>query len=307
MSTTAADRARAPADPVAPAAANEEPQPFQFRIRDVLIVTTLAALFVGGVSQQNPWLIIGFAIASFASLMLVWGVSWGHGAMGLIVLTAASCMLMPQDEGRVAARRIQCGNQIHSIGLALANYHDIHDTFPPAYIADASGKPIHSWRVLILPYMEQQTLFDQYRFDEPWDGPNNRLLAPKIKRVYSCPSNGTKPPTDTSYVAVIGPGTPWPEEQALTYQDFPDGTAHVVHVVEVHNSGIHWMEPRDLHLTQMAATINPPQGQGISSAHPNGAQVVFVDGHVTFLKADTPPAVIRSLIHRDDGTLPLPD
>src|SRR5687768_16011634 len=107
---------------------------------------------------------------------------------------------------------------------------------------------MHSWRVLILPQFGRKDLYDQYKFYEPWDGPNNRLLGPALKRVYSCPSDNTKQPTETNYVAIVDPGTAWPGVKAMTYSDFKDGTASVLHVVEVHNSGIHWMEPRDLHV-----------------------------------------------------------
>ncbi|MEZ6114117.1 MAG: DUF1559 domain-containing protein [Pirellulaceae bacterium] len=85
-------------------------------------------------------------------------------------------MLLPAVQtAREAARRSQCSSNLKQIELALHNYHDTFKSFPPAYIADANGRPMHSWRVLILPFMEQRELYDQCRFDEPWDGPNNQL------------------------------------------------------------------------------------------------------------------------------------
>lgn len=93
----------------------------------------------------------------------------------------------------------------------------------------------------------------------------------------------------------------------LSLDDFKDGTGNVLLVVEVHNSGIHWMEPRDLHVLQMAPGVNPAAGQGISSSHPHGAQAGYADGAVKFLPDDRTPEFLRSRIHLDDGTLPEPE
>jgi hypothetical protein len=162
---------------------------------------------------------------------------------------------------------------------------------------------MHSWRVLILPYMEHEHLYKQYRFDEPWDGPNNRKLADRLKRVYSCPAKSWEPTIETSYVAIVGPRTAWPGEKGRKLSEFADGAANVLLVVEVHDSGIHWMEPRDLHVTQMAPLINAPHGQGISSGHASDAQAAFADGVTKRLPNSLPADVLRSWINVDDGTL----
>jgi len=289
----------------------ETSSPFQFRILDVVLVTTLAALLLGAMPQLSAGLLWLFAALALYSLIFVWKVKlWGilqtAGYLTVAALILCALLLPAIQSAPRSGRRPQCMNNLKCIGIALHNYHDVYGSFPPAYIADENGKPMHSWRVLILPFMEGQSLYDQYRFDEPWDGPNNSQLAPAVTRWYSCPSDSTKPPTETSYVAVVGQGTAWPGDEHMAIQDFTDGIGNVLLLVEVHNSGIHWMEPRDLHVAQMSMTINPTQGQGISSGHPNGASVLFADGSVRYFSSDTPPAVLRSLIHIDDGTLPLP-
>ena len=86
-------------------------------------------------------------------------------------------LLLPAvQSAREAARRAQCSNNLKQIGLAFHNYHDSYGCLPPAYIPDGNGQPMHSWRVLILPFVEQSPLYDQYDFDEPWNGPNNSKL-----------------------------------------------------------------------------------------------------------------------------------
>src|SRR4051812_3837711 len=78
-------------------------------------------------------------------------------AVGLVVVLALASfifigMLSPGGGSREAPRRTKCKNHLKDIALALHNYHDAYGTFPPAYIADQNGRPMHSWRVLILPY-----------------------------------------------------------------------------------------------------------------------------------------------------------
>ena len=88
----------------------------------------------------------------------------------------------------------------------MQNYYADYGCFPPAYLADAKGRPLHSWRALLLPYLDPP-LAAQYRFDEPWDGPNNSLLVSRIPDVYRCPSD-SEPTTanTTDYVVINGTG-----------------------------------------------------------------------------------------------------
>ena len=169
-----------------------------------------------------------------------------------------------------SAVRIQCLNQMKSIGIALRNYHVTYGTYPPAYVADENGKPMHSWRVLLLPYLDRNDIYKQYRFDEPWDGPNNRQLHDQIPEIFHCQSekheNGNR---FTNYVAVMGKSTPWSFANSVSSDDImrSDGSSNTIHVVEMKNSGIHWMEPRDLNLTKMSLTINDPSQPCISCNH----------------------------------------
>ncbi|MGD9720256.1 MAG: DUF1559 domain-containing protein [Pirellulales bacterium] len=158
------------------------------------------------------------------------------------------------------ARRAKCTGLLKQVGIALHNYHATDKCFPPAYFADADGKPMHSWRVILLPYFgdaASRALYQQYRFDEPWDGPNNRTLAGMIPQVYRCPSS-TAPVGETSYTAVVGPEAGWPGSEARNIGDFTDGLSSTIALVEIAESGINWMEPRDLTFTQAAQGVNPP-------------------------------------------------
>ena len=212
-----------------------------------------------------------------------------------------------------------CSNNLKQIALALHNYRDVYGRFPPPYLVDKDGKRAHSWRVLILPFIERQTLYKQYNFSEPWNGPTNAKLATSRPfDYYVCPlDTGGRAPgaTSTSYVAVVGPGTVWAESPpdsaappppsaaakpaggvSAPKVTLPDPGSKML-VVEVANSPIHWMEPRDLSLDEALAGINPQSSPAISSQHePRGANVVFADTSVVFLPSNTPRDLLKALL-----------
>jgi len=220
-------------------------------------------------------------------------------ALGALVICGgfmAALMLPAVQAAREAARRSKCSNQLRQIGLAMHNYHDSFGCFPPAYIPDDKGRPMHSWRVLILPFMEEGALYDQYDFDEPWDGPNNRALAARSRGpFYHCPSDTGGNPSDTSYVMLVGKGTISDGAKATRLAKIEDGTSSTILIVEVAASGINWMEPRDLDVDKIGLGINDGTPGGISSRHLGGAQVLFCNGGTDFLDNTIDPDVMEAM------------
>ena len=100
---------------------------------------------------------------------------------------AASLVDSITRPARQAAIRSQCVNNEKQIGLAIHNYIVSHGSFPPAYTHDKAGKPLLSWRVLILPYIEQDALYKEFHLDEPWDSPHNKALIARMPATYRCP------------------------------------------------------------------------------------------------------------------------
>lgn len=214
----------------------------------------------------------------------------------LLIIGILVAFLLPATRSAPsAARRMQCSNNLKQIALALHNYQDVYGTLPPAYIADGNGTPMHSWRVLVLPFLEQGPLYDQYRFDEPWNGPNNRKLAEQIPQVYRCPSYAPDrsrrgdPSTDdellTQYVALSGEQTPFPGTRSMNTKEIDDGASNTLMVVELDADCVHWMAPRD---------IDPPGFARVLSAenrkrkqHPGGLQAALADGGVRFISETT--------------------
>lgn len=225
----------------------------------------------------------------------------GGGLVALLICGGIlAAMFLPAVQGaREAARRTQCKNNLKQIGLALHNYHDTYGCFPPAYIADETGKPMHSWRVLILPYLDQQPLYAQYHFDEPWDGPNNSRLLSSMPFVYRCPSDsGSTAATTTNYAAATGPKSIFRGAATVAISDIKDGTSNTIAVGEVKGASIPWMQPMDVDIT-LHPTIGDPAGFG--SAHTGGAQFVLGDGSVRFVSQNIAQQTLDALYTIDGG------
>ena len=215
-------------------------------------------------------------------------------------------LLLPAVQAaREAARQTQCSNNLKQIGIAMHNYHDVHKCFPPAVITDEDGVPMHSWRVALLPYM-QEGLFDPYDSDLPWDDLGNQSLAGIGVTLYQCPSappsSGASPLYDTSYVMVVGKDTLGGEpNEAVRISDIRDGTSNTILAIDVGGSGIHWMEPRDMTVEEAVAYITNPKGGKFKQFHPGGVNVLMGDASVHFVSNDVDPQMLRALLTRSDG------
>jgi prepilin-type processing-associated H-X9-DG protein len=228
----------------------------------------------------------------------------------VLLLVALACVgmfvavpvaTMPQDvEG---TRRSHCANNLKQIGLAMHAYHDEYGCFPPAYVPDEDGKPMHSWRVLLLPYLEQNPLYDQYNFDEPWNSAENLALAHSIPSVYQCPSDTLASASETSYLMIVGPGTLSDGPTATKIAEITDGTANTILLAEASGCGVHWLKPEDLDAEQLSYFVNDPVDRGIASEHPAGANFLFCDGAVVFVDAAVDPEVVEPMSTISGGEL----
>ena len=207
-----------------------------------------------------------------------------------------------------SSRRGTCMNNLTQIGLALQSYHGSYGCFPPPYVTDAQGKPLYSWRVLVLPWMEEFDLYNQWRLDEPWDSPHNQSLPAPGEWChyprYKCPEARRdrlrKAPPYTDYLAVVGPGMAWEEGKRLSLADFVDAESNTIMLVEVRGSQIHWAEPVDFDGTG-SLKINSRPGLSIGSHHSGGANVLFADCSVVHLPDTTSEEEIKALLTRDGG------
>ncbi len=184
---------------------------------------------------------------------------------------------------------------LNQLQLALVNYHHLHGCLLPAYIADEDGTPMHSWRVLILPFVDEQALYDAYNFDEPWNGPSNSKLFDKMPGTFHIRSEPFSTSV-TNVVAIVGPGTAFPGPRTTRWKEFTDGRDNTILLAEIANSDIIWLEPRDLHVEQMSFTVNDESKPSISCSRRRGPYVVFADRiHVHRISASLRPETLKAL------------
>jgi prepilin-type N-terminal cleavage/methylation domain-containing protein len=207
--------------------------------------------------------------------------------IGLLV----ACLLPVSRTAREPARRMQCGNNLKQIGIALVMYEEEYGSLPPAYTVGADGKPLHSWRTLILPFAEQKSLYDKIDLAKPWDDPANRLAYEADIPMYQCPSS-VIPKRHTTYLAVVTRGGCFQPTKPRPLAEITDEHEQTLMVIEVPPSqAVHWMSPSD---AAEDLVLNAVGAEKL--AHPSGTQAALVDGSVRFLSAKTKPEILRALI-----------
>jgi prepilin-type processing-associated H-X9-DG protein len=217
-------------------------------------------------------------------------------------------LLLPAiQSAREAARRSQCTNNLKQLAIAMHNYHDTYGCLPPAYIADADGNPMHSWRVLLLPFLEQFPLYERYKFDEPWNSPNNSAVTNQFVDVFRCASASETPSTETNYMLVTGPGTLFESDKTSSFRDVTDGTSNTIMIVEVVGTGVSWAEPKDLDASKIAFPLSSGGASSTGSRHPSGVNVAMGDGSARFISDAISPQTFRALITRAGGEVTGPD
>jgi hypothetical protein len=207
----------------------------------------------------------------------------------------------------MASRRLLSVNNLKQIALAFHNYHSSKNRFPaPVLYGGATGKVPYSWRVAILPFLEQQELYNQYNCDEPWDGPNNRKLLDKMPAVYCHPGpdGGPSSQINASYFVFTGNGTalsPTSDPPGAgsgptgpTIADFFDGTSTTILAVEAQRD-VPWTKPEDIPFDP-----NGPVPE-LGNVSPDGFDAVFADGAVRFISKTVNPQVLKALITRSGG------
>jgi hypothetical protein len=199
--------------------------------------------------------------------------------------------------------RVNSAHNVHMIGLAICDYHDTHGQLP-SDVRAKDGRPLLSWRVLLLPYLEQKELFEQFRLDEPWDSAHNKKQLPRMPFHYCLPRQDAG--TATHYQILVGPGTAF-ERPGLTWEDFPDGRDTTLLVVEAAEP-VPWTRPADLAynpagpLPALGGLFRRPiEILGFPVSERAGFNAVLADGSARFLRSDLDASTVRALITRNGG------
>ncbi len=206
-------------------------------------------------------------------------------------------LLPAVQQAREAARRSQGMNNLKMIGLAMHNYHDTHEAFPPAASLDKKDKPLLSWRVHLLPFLEQAPLYQQFHLDEPWDSEHNKTLIEKIPPTLICPGQeALAKEGKTVYLVPTGEGAAFEGKEGLAIRNFLDGTSNTILAVEAHaDAAVIWTKPDDLVLDFK----NPLKG--LQSARTGGFHALFADGAVRFISDNIDVETLKNLFTRAGG------
>jgi hypothetical protein len=198
---------------------------------------------------------------------------------------------------RQAAERVESQNNLQHLAVAMHNYASAHgNRFPAQAVYGAGGKPLLSWRVLLLPYLGQDALYKEFRLDEPWDSEHNRKLLTRMPNGYAMPG---APPgaTETYYQAFAGKSAFFDGRQGLTIPaSFPDGTANTIMLAEA-SRPVPWTKPEDLPFDPDPTKPLPRLGGRFRE----GFNVVMVDGSTRFLRKTISDQALRAAITRDGG------
>ena len=182
------------------------------------------------------------------------------------------------------------------IALAMHNFAASTDlaNFPPAAIRK-EGKPLLSWRVALLPYLDQKALYEKFHLDEPWDSPYNKTLLNQMPEVYAPVINIKDEPKNSTYYQVfVGPGALFGDEDGPRLNSIKDGTANTIMVVEAAKP-VPWTKPEDVPFDREKPL---PKLGGVFK---EGFSTAFADGSARFLSKKLSPKVLRAAITSNGG------
>lgn len=208
------------------------------------------------------------------------------------VLAALIFVSNQSGESRPGSR---CRHNLLQIGLALHNYHEEYGTFPPQFTVDANGVRLHSWRTLILPFLDQERLFAKIDLARPWDHESNQASAQEIlDRIFRCAySSHSDTMPVTTYFAVIESPV-WSGSTSTKFSDLVD-PANVPVAIEFHNQVTPWAKPEDVSLSELVRSndendplASPHTARGFFNEIPPSLTVLFADGHAEFTSIDDP-------------------
>lgn len=234
--------------------------------------------------------------------------AWSVQAVGLIaavtvVFGLSSYLLWPTFQGLKARRdRVASFNNLQRIAEALNAYAIEHGSYPPPVVSDASGKPLYSWRVLILEQLGEAYLAGKFRHDLAWDAAENVSVLSQCPSVFMSPTvNRTQVASSANYALITGTNTLFPSSGPLSPSQVADGRDRTLLVVEVEQAGGEWSQPWDIDIAKLNTKIGFGGIHAIGGNHVGGAAIAFADGTPGWLPEALSPALLRGLISPAGG------
>jgi type II secretory pathway pseudopilin PulG len=211
--------------------------------------------------------------------------------VAIIAVLIALFLPAVRSSGGAAARRAHCANNLKQIALALHNYERAYGALPPAYTVDGQGRPLHSWRTLILPFLEQEQLYQSIDLSKPWNDPVNAEVLKTRLPDFQCPL-ASGPLNATTYLAIVAPSGCFKPTEGRRLAEITDSHSVTLMVVEAGDeNAVPWMAPTD---ANESLVLN--LGPNSKLHHVGGANAAAVDGSVRFLKVDTSAKLRRAIL-----------
>jgi RNA polymerase sigma factor (sigma-70 family) len=266
-----------------------------------------AAALAEGVLRTMVWTRMKLAAAAVLAVALAGGgavftlrpAAGAQGVSGAVAAPKPRPVPGAPAEGPAvsdAKARAESRENLKRIALAMHEYSNQNaGRMPAPAIYGKDKKPLLSWRVALLPYLQQNNLYKQFHLDEPWDSPHNKKLLEVVPKTY-VPVGGAKaPPGSTFYQVFVGPGAAFEKHRQMRIPaSFPDGTSTIILVVEA-GKPVPWTKPEDIDYPEDKPL--PPLG----GLFPDVFQAAFVDGATYTLKKKCDERTLRLAILRDDG------
>jgi hypothetical protein len=232
----------------------------------------------------------GWVIAALGLLLACWLIGANPSAQGD---TKKS-----DDKSKTERIDRQTSTQnLKLIGLAMHNYHDTYGRFPYAAMYAKNDKdrkkPLLSWRVAILPFIEEDKLWKEFKFDEPWDSDHNKKLLARKPKIYG--PGDDKSEHSTFYQVFVGKNAAFDDGmKKINFAHFTDGTSNTLLIAEAAKA-VPWTKPEDL-------VYDPDKPlPKLGGLFDDGFHALFADGWVQFVKKDIKPETLRALITRNGG------
>jgi hypothetical protein len=213
------------------------------------------------------------------------------GGSQLVTAPVLVALLLPAvQSAREAARRTAGSNNLKQLGLAMHNHYADNKKLPAPAIVDKAGKPLLSWRVAVLKYLDEDGLYKEFHLDEPWDSEHNRKLIARMPSVYANPSSTVAGEGKTVYLLPTGKGTMFEGNKSLKFEEITDGLSNTIMIVEAaEDSAVEWTKPGDLEIKP-----DTPKA-GLEGARPGGFQAVLADGAVRLLSDSIDDNMLNAL------------
>jgi len=212
------------------------------------------------------------------------------GGGGFLFSILLALLLPAIQQAREAARRSHSKNNLKQIGLALHNYHDVHEVFPPGGIAKTDGTPYHSWQTFVLPFIGQAPLYNRINFDQPWSTPENQPHFQQEIQEYLNPTLDERTsPNGLGLSHYVANEKTLGTNSSLRMRHITDGTSNTILAFETGEDLKAWGDPTNF--GSPGDFIGPHR----KKAFFGGTQVLMGDGSVRFVSENTDPAVLEAL------------